>query len=49
MSAISDAEYAILAAAAYRDMQQNAKDVRIPSGWTQVDPPDLSNALVVHY
>ena len=38
MSAISDAEYAILAAAAYRSSRSSSpEDVNLPSGWKEVD------------
>ena len=50
MSAISDAEYAILAAAAYRSSRSSSpEDVNLPSGWKEVDfgPKGATDGL--HY
>lgn len=49
MTSISKAEYAILAAAAYRERQSDLKDVKPPSGWDEVDsgPEDATDGL--HY
>ena len=50
MSAISDAEYAILAAAAYRSSRSRSpEDVNLPSGWKEVDfgPKGATDGL--HY
>ena len=53
MSAISDAEYAILAAAAYRDDDDDTsfpEDVNLPSGWTEVKlEVDGSDTDGLHY
>ena len=53
MSAISDAEYAILAAVAYRDDDDDAsflEDVNLPSGWTEVKlEVDGSDTDGLHY
>ena len=50
MSAISDAEYAILAAFAYRDDSDETsfpEDVNLPSGWDEVDsgPKGVTDGL----
>lgn len=51
MSAISDAEYAIMAAAAYRDDDTSfPEDVNLPSGWTEVKlEVDGSDTDGLHY
>lgn len=50
MSAISDAEYAIVAAAAYRRNPPLTGDVANPSGWSEVGrTPDGADTDGFHY
>jgi len=49
MSAISDAEYAILAAAAYREPTPDPKDVKLPSGWNEVKSGPNGATDGLHY
>jgi hypothetical protein len=52
MSAISDAEYAILAAAAYRDDDDDTsfpEDVNLPSGWKKVGSGPEGATDGLHY
>ena len=53
MTSISEAEYAILAAAAYRDDDDDTsfpEDVNLPSGWTEVKSEvDGSDTDGLHY
>lgn len=49
MSAISDAEYAILAAAAYREPTPDPKDAKLPSGWDEVKSGPNGATDGLHY